>query len=143
MSLKLYQAQSTNYLIGTSQSDSLIQGHNRRGNFPTIQEVYIQSTSTSEWYSNIEIYTTSTSGDDYYSGAAGFGVKLYYGVLQPSYKVWDQIPFGNREYISNIGTNGDPDLSYKSLWIYSHTPTNAEEGLYNFNIVIKSAQHPV
>ena len=143
MSIKIFKNQSTNTLVGQSNNDGLIIPKNRRGNFAVVTQAYIASTSTNTWHSNVQIYATNTSGLNVVDGSQGYGVKIYTGSLHPTERLWDDLPYGNKLRINNIGTSGDSDNTYRSLWIYTDIPSNSELGIYPFEIVIKSVEHPV
>lgn len=143
MSLQIYEQASTDYLVGTQVSDALLCGYNKRSQGLQVKQVYIGNTDPTVWYSNIEIFATHTGAENYWSGANGFGVKMYMGVLEPNHDVWNATPYGNRLYQSTWGTVGEPVLGYKRLWVAYDAPLDAKEGLYPFNIFVKCMKHAI
>ncbi len=143
MSLAIYKTEGTDYPVGTDQASSFVIGKNRRGNFTLTHKLYIASTSANTWHSNILIQTTTTSAINILDGSQGYGIKVYSGVLEPSNRTWDNIAYGNNVRINNIGTSGTADNTYRPLWVYTDVPSNTELGIYPFDILITSIEHPI
>lgn len=143
MSLNIFKTNDTSYAVGTDQESSFVIARNRKSNYPLVKKLYLASTSTNTWHSNIRVYGTTTSSLNVIDGSEGYGLKLYYGSLEPSTRLWDQISYGNTAMINNVGTSGTADNNMYPLWVCMYVPSNSELGLYPFDLVITSVEHPV
>lgn len=143
MSINVYKIEDTSYVVGTDQESSFVIAKNRKSNFSLVKKLYISSTSTDTWHSNITIFGSSTGAVNVVDGSQDFGLKLYYGSLEPSDKLWNNISYGNTARINNLGTSGSPDNSFYPLWLYIYSPSSVDLGIYPFDLIINSVEHPV
>lgn len=141
--IRIYTAQDVSAYLGTSLERNLMVAHNRRVLTPVVRTLYIRNEDTSLWYSNVSIYATST-GVDIYSGAGLFGMKFYYGSIEPTERVWSGISYNAPARIPTIGAAGAADTSFKPFYVRMDQSPNLDIGRYGDGLLrMNAVVHPV
>lgn len=143
MTLNIFRSESLSDTMGVDSTNSFYIGHNKRSTLEQIAEFFLANTDTSKWFSNVKVYFTSTSGEDFYTGTNGFSAKMYYGSLEPNSKVWSKIDDGNELYIGRIGGPSSADTSFKKIWIKTKCSNFAEVGIYDIDLAISFVEHSI
>jgi hypothetical protein len=140
--LRIYTAPDVDAYLDNNDVRALVLGHNRKNVVPNVRRLYLRNTDPTLWLSNVYISATSSQGD-FYSGANGFGVKFYYGQLEPTERVWSHIPYNQPIYISTIGQFAQEDTSFKMFWLRSDVVYNAGVGVQDGELIASYVEHPV
>ncbi len=138
--LKLYTAQEVDSYLDNTDARALVSGHNRRLLSPDIRQLFLRNDDAGKWHSDIVIRPVSV-GPDVTSGANGFGVKLYWGSLEPTERIWSSISWGNEIRIPSIGKVGEADQAYKPLWIRVAVAPVVDIGLYEATLEMDYVEH--
>jgi hypothetical protein len=135
MALKLYYEDSygnkSEVSSGTDFSNPITTTHDgKNGDLKSVC-LYIKNDNTSLWYSNIEILPVdlvdaSPYGDVSYD-ETGWGVKLNEGGTEPTPSEWNDIDWGKKLPIEDIGSSlGADTTTYFPFWYLVTCPPNTD-----------------
>lgn len=91
--------------------------------------LYLNNDDANLWYSNIEVLPVDLVGASPYGDVSyeetGWGIKLSFGSSEPTAAEWNNITWGRKISLSNIGSAGTPDTStYYPFWYLVSCPPN-------------------
>jgi hypothetical protein len=139
--LRIYSTNDESTYIDTSGTRNLYDGHNKRNNQSVVRTFYIRNTEVLEWLSNV--YVSATSTTIALNGNEGFGVKFYYGSLEPTERVWASLGYNVPIFINNIGTSAQADTSFKKLWMRTEISPYIDVGMYDAQLKTTYIRHAV
>jgi hypothetical protein len=135
MALKLYYKNTSDQYVaissGTDLTSTLNAVHDgRTGDTVTIQ-LYLRNDDNTKWFSNILLRPLDLVDPDPYGDIAysetGWGVKLSAGSSEPTTGEWEDIEWGGRISMSDIGSDSLANTTtYYPLWYLVTCPPNTD-----------------
>ena len=140
--IKIYSAPNVGAVLDLTDQNSIVSGHNRRAFIPDIRKLYVRNDDVTKWVSDITVQATST-GIDLINGTNGFGFKFFWGDIEPTNRVWQNIGYNNPINVSNIGTTLQADTSFHPFWMNVSVSPIVDVGLYEAKLVANYIEHAV
>ena len=135
MGLKLYYKNSLDVFVeasvGNDVATPVTTTHDGKNGSVATMNLYIRNDDATKWYSNIvvipvDLVDANPYGDVGYT-ETGWGVKLNSGGTEPTENEWEDITWGLRISMSDIGSNVAEDITtYFPFWYLISCPPNID-----------------